>query len=112
MMRQTEAAAGFDEILRSCILNSMSTVLGNTGMQATAHYIGEGALSDARRFHARAVEIFGPGSASLETVILNQLSMRLGAVLPGRPSRDFVRGVELIQREFGPSNGRTERSQR
>jgi len=89
----------FEDLLSDAISQGMQKVLGAGGTQAIMYHLHLPDFGNPKRFHERLSAIFGPGTESLERVILQNLheSMR---VRPASGGSDFVAQVEAARKWF------------
>ena len=94
----------FSAVLKDAIISGMNAVFGAGGARTILFHLEMPNLDDPKVFHDKVSAIFGPGTLSLETVILQGLFQRVG--VPPKPQKDnsFLEYVMLAKRQFDANN--------
>jgi len=97
-MPSERAESEFLGIFREAVTMGLVEVLGSAAAQAAIYYLNPFGREDPRKFHTKLAAIFGAGTPSLESAILEILFERLGLKLvqDGSSFEETVREAERV----------------
>ncbi len=95
MSSSTRVRVEFDERLMSCIINSVTDVLGAFGGHALVYHIPIDTIkTDPDKFHQKLKTLLGTGASTIEYLVAKELYRRMGFMFSQEEDFDFVRCVE------------------
>ncbi|MEM2970332.1 MAG: hypothetical protein QXR63_05300 [Candidatus Bathyarchaeia archaeon] len=96
----------FDRVLRACIDEVLSEVLGDVSSAVVLRHVGGASLSAGIEFFAEALErIFGEGASLLETLIVRRLYAKLGIQYDVKANYEFIDYVKEAEKKWRQQKG-------
>lgn len=86
-------------MLQSCLISSVTDVLGEGGKRALVYYIPiENITNEPRAFHEKLTSILKAGAPTLEYIVAKELYRRMGFPFNEQEQFDFVKCVEEVKK--------------
>ncbi len=94
MSSTTRLRVEFDETLVSCVISSVTDVLGAFGGHALVYHIPMDTIkTDPEMFHEKLKTLLGTGASTIEYLVAKELYRRMGFMFSEDEDFDFVRCV-------------------
>ncbi len=98
MSSATRVRVEFGETLVSCVISTVTDVLGAFGGNALFYHIPiDSITTDPDRFHRKLNTLLGTGASTIEYLVAKELYRRMGFMFDAEEDFDFVRCVEKVK---------------
>ncbi len=94
----TRVRVEFGEVLMSCVISTVTDVLGAFGGHALFYHIPIDSIKrDPDSFHQKLKTLLGTGASTIEYLVAKELYRRMGLMFIEKEDFDFVRCVEKVK---------------